>query len=74
MAKALGLSSWEKKKQRCDLLALYSFLSRGGGQGGGDLVSLGSSYETCGNGAKLYQGRLRLDIRDHLFTERMIRH
>lgn len=44
--KALGLSSLEEKRQSCDLLALYSFMSREGRDGGGDLISLGSSYGT----------------------------
>jgi len=38
------------------------------------LCSLGSSDKTGGNGSKLHQGRFRLDIRKHLFTERAIKH
>ena len=72
--RTLGLSSLEKRSLRGNLLALYSFLRRGSGEGGAELFSLGSSDRTCGNSSKLHQGRFRLDIRKHLFTERVVKH
>ena len=72
--RTLGLSSLQKRRLRSDLIALCSFLRRASGEGGADLVSLGSSDRMCGNGAKLCQGRFRLDIREHFFTGRVVKH
>jgi len=72
--RALDLLSLENGRLRGNLIALCNFLRRGSGEGGADLFSLESSDGTQGNGSKLCQGRFRLDMRKHFFTERVVKH
>ena len=68
------MSNLEKRRQRGDLFALYSFLRRGSREGAADLFSLVSSDRMHGNDSKLHQGKFRLDRRKHFFTEKVIKH
>jgi len=72
--RTLGLSILEQRRLRGDLTALCSVLRRGCGDGGAELSSLVPSHRMLGNGSKLDQGRFRLDIREHFFTERVVKH
>lgn len=60
----LGLSSLEKRSLRGNIIALYTFLSRGSGEGSAEHSSLGSSERRCGNGPKLCEGRFQLSIKE----------
>ena len=72
--RTLGQSSLENRRLRVDLIALYSFLRRRSGKGGADHFSLVPNDRTHGNGSKLHQWRLRLDVRKNFFTKRVDRH
>ena len=56
------------------LIVVYSFLKGGSRGGGADLLSLVISDRTRGNGMKLHQEKLRLNIRKRFFTERVVSH
>lgn len=69
----MSLSNLEEMRQRDDFIALSSFLRRGNRDGCAELF-LVFSDRIHGNGLKLYQRMLRLDISKHFSTERVIKH
>ena len=67
----LGLLSLEKRTLRGDLSAAFQDLKGAYKQEGRQLFERGGKSRTRGNGLKLKEGRLRLDVRGKFFPQRV---